>query len=180
MNIDRLTRLAYCGIVIAQLMACTAESVPTGGAPDADGLHQAGPTSANPGRPTGGENLAPPPEAAAPVPPAFRPDQAAAGRAGSGLGGLGQAQSGPGDPGLGRSFALDNCRPCHVVARDQASATRFANAPSFPAIANMAGTTPLGLSVWLTNPHPTMPSLILSPDEASNVIAYILSLRGKS
>jgi cytochrome c len=87
------------------------------------------------------------------------------------------AIKGPGDPRVGRSFALDNCRPCHVVARDQASPIRFANAPNFQDIAARPKTTPFSLSVWLTNPHPTMPTLQLTPEEASNVIAYILSLR---
>jgi hypothetical protein len=33
------------------------------------------------------------------------------------------------------------------------------------------------LNIWLTNPHPTMPKLVLYPQEAADVIAYILSLR---
>jgi hypothetical protein len=41
----------------------------------------------------------------------------------------------------------------------------------------MPSTTHLSLIVWLTNPHPTMPSLVLSPQEAADVIAYIQSLR---
>ena len=35
----------------------------------------------------------------------------------------------------------------------------------------------VGLNIWLTNPHPTMPKLVLYPQEAAAVIAYILSLR---
>ena len=87
------------------------------------------------------------------------------------------AIKGPGDPRIGRSFALDNCRPCHVVAPDQSSPVRFANAPNFRDIAKRPRTTPFSLSIWLTNPHPTMPTLQLTPEEASNVIAYIMSLR---
>ncbi|HXQ53755.1 MAG TPA: hypothetical protein VN802_21860 [Stellaceae bacterium] len=83
----------------------------------------------------------------------------------------------PGDARIGRSFALDNCRPCHVVSADQSSPIRFANAPNFHSIANMAQMTPFRLNIWLTNPHPTMPTLQLVPEEASNVIAYIMSLR---
>ncbi|HYM01906.1 MAG TPA: hypothetical protein VET85_03105 [Stellaceae bacterium] len=83
-----------------------------------------------------------------------------------------------GDPGIGRSFALDNCRPCHVVSPDQRSPVRFANAPDFRSVANQPKTTRFSLNIWLTNPHPTMPTLRLTPDEASNVIAYIMSLRG--
>jgi mono/diheme cytochrome c family protein len=87
------------------------------------------------------------------------------------------AGASPGDPRIGRSFALENCRPCHVVAADQGSPIRFANAPDFRTIANWPNTTPFSLFIWLTNPHPTMPTLQLTPEEASNVIAYILSLR---
>jgi hypothetical protein len=58
----------------------------------------------------------------------------------------------------GRDFAFDNCRPCHVVAPNQRSTTRFSNAPDFQSVANnMPSTTPFSLIVWLTNPHPTMP-----------------------
>ena len=81
------------------------------------------------------------------------------------------------DPRIGHGFALDNCRPCHVVAADQGSPVRFANAPDFLVIANDPHTTPLDLRIWLTNPHPTMPSLRLTSAEAANVIAYIMSLR---
>ena len=85
----------------------------------------------------------------------------------------------PGDPDKGRRFALENCRPCHVVARDQSSPVRFADAPAFAAIANAAAATPAGLNVWLTNPHPSMPSLVLTPAESADVIAYIMSLRDR-
>ncbi|HKT18284.1 MAG TPA: hypothetical protein VJR47_09595 [Stellaceae bacterium] len=85
----------------------------------------------------------------------------------------------PGDPVKGRRFALENCRPCHVVAPDQSSPIRFADAPDFHTIANAAATTPAGLNVWLTNPHPSMPSLVLTAAESADVIAYIMSLRDR-
>jgi hypothetical protein len=44
-------------------------------------------------------------------------------------------------------------------------------------IANAPRTTAIGLNIWLTNPHPTMPKLVLDPQEAADVIAFILSLR---
>ena len=37
--------------------------------------------------------------------------------------------------------------------------------------------TPIRLNIWLTNPHLTMPNLVLYPQEAADVIAYIFSLR---
>lgn len=82
-----------------------------------------------------------------------------------------------GNPRSGLAFALNNCRPCHVVTAGQGSAVRFANAPDFSAIARKKGTTPYSLNVWLTNPHPTMPTVTLTPTETANIIAYIMSLR---
>jgi mono/diheme cytochrome c family protein len=96
-----------------------------------------------------------------------------------GIAGLAQPAAASGNAGRGRDFAFDNCRPCHVVAPNQTSKTRFSNAPDFRSIADAPTTTSLSLIVWLTNPHPTMPSLILSPQEAADVIAYIQSLRDR-
>ena len=64
-----------------------------------------------------------------------------------------------GNPPAGHDFALGTCTPCHVVAPDQKSPVRFADAPDFRAIARAPGTTQIGLNIWLTNPHPTMPKL---------------------
>jgi hypothetical protein len=83
----------------------------------------------------------------------------------------------PGNPKAGHDFTLGTCTPCHVASSDQKSPIRFADAPDFHAIANAPGTTALRLNIWLTNPHPTMPKLVLYPQEAADVITYILSLR---
>ena len=113
----------------------------------------------------------PPPAAAAPsIAPSDAPARI-------GIAGIAQGGDAKGDPRRGRDFAFDNCRPCHVVAPNQESTRRFATGPDFQAVANMPSITPFSLIVWLTNPHPTMPSLVLSPQEASDVIAYIESLR---
>ena len=90
-----------------------------------------------------------------------------------------QSIPGSGDKQAGRRFALDNCRPCHVVAGDQSSSVRFANAPNFSAVANDPKTTAFELNMWLTNPHPIMPTLVLTTQESADVIAYIMSLRGQ-
>jgi hypothetical protein len=82
-----------------------------------------------------------------------------------------------GNPQRGHDFAIATCTPCHIVSTDQKSPLRFADAPDFRAIANSPGTRAIGLNIWLTNPHPTMPKLVLYPQEAADVIAYILSLR---
>ena len=83
----------------------------------------------------------------------------------------------PGNPQAGHDFAVETCTPCHVVSPDQRSPVRFADAPDFRVIANAPRTTAFGLNIWLTNPHPTMPKLVLDPQEAADVIAYILTLR---
>lgn len=115
--------------------------------------------------------------AASEPPPVVAPTNAPPGM---GIAGLAQTSVTEGNASRGRDFAFDNCRPCHVVAPNQTSVTRFSNAPDFRTIANAPATTPFSLIVWLTNPHPTMPSLVLSPQEAADVIAYIQSLRNRS
>src|SRR6187431_3680 len=37
--------------------------------------------------------------------------------------------------------------------------------------------TATALTVWLQTSHPTMPNIILEPNDVSNVVAYILSLK---
>jgi len=39
------------------------------------------------------------------------------------------------------------------------------------------GMTAMALRVFLTTSHPKMPNLILAPEQITDVIAYILSLR---
>lgn len=85
-----------------------------------------------------------------------------------------------GDLAAGRAFALKTCTPCHLVSPDQLSPRRAATAPTFQAIANTRGMTASALHAFLATPHPTMPNLILAPQEARDVIAYIVSLRDRS
>lgn len=85
-----------------------------------------------------------------------------------------------GDPETGRAFALEACSVCHLVAPGQRTPPRIARAVSFRAIANTEGMNGMKLQTILSTPHPVMPNLILSPEEAADVIAYILSLRGTS
>jgi mono/diheme cytochrome c family protein len=82
-----------------------------------------------------------------------------------------------GDVQLGRQLALDVCASCHAV-RAGATQSPLATAPSFEEIAHMPGMTEAALAFWLTaQSHPTMPNLILSSQQVSNVSAYLLSLR---
>ncbi len=83
-----------------------------------------------------------------------------------------------GDPKQGLAYARSVCAECHAVEPGEILSPA-AGAPSFTAIANTLGMTPLALDVWLQSGHPTMPSIMLSRNEKENVIAYITGLREK-
>jgi len=76
-----------------------------------------------------------------------------------------------GDRDAGERLAALNCAQCH------GSVDTRGGAPAFSTIASMPSMTAEALNVFLQTPHATMPNLILSPDDRSDVIAYILSLR---
>ena len=165
------------GAALTALAACTGEPAPyTAAAPgveqDTNAARNAGPTST---ADTGAAELLRNPTPPAPSPPPYNPAVSPPATAVPDTG----AEPRPGNVQAGLRFAQNNCRPCHVVQANEGSAIRFANAPDFFAIADMPSTTSFSLNVWLRNPHPTMPSLILSRQEAADVVAYILSLRGK-
>lgn len=82
-----------------------------------------------------------------------------------------------GNPEAGRAFALEACSVCHVVAPGQRVSPRIANAMPFQRIANTEGMNGMKLQAILSTPHRVMPNLILTPQEAADVIAYILTLR---
>jgi cytochrome c2 len=81
-----------------------------------------------------------------------------------------------GDVAAGHAFAREACKYCHVVEPTNASRIVVVG-PSFQDIANTKRMTATALRVFLTSSHPKMPNLILTPEETSDVIAYILSLR---
>jgi cytochrome c551/c552 len=84
-----------------------------------------------------------------------------------------------GDVAAGHAFAREACKSCHVVEPTNASPRIVVVGPSFQDIANTKGMTATALRVFLTTSHPKMPNLILTPEETSDVIAYILSLRDR-
>jgi mono/diheme cytochrome c family protein len=81
-----------------------------------------------------------------------------------------------GDPGRGQLFAARICAECHAVLPADTLSPRDKALP-FTAIADTPGMTAMALHVWFRTPHPNMPNLILKPDDADDVVAYILSLR---
>lgn len=81
-----------------------------------------------------------------------------------------------GDPVRGRIFAKETCAPCHgVLAEDPISPAP--DATDFITMANTPGMTRTALTVFLGTPHPTMPNLVLEPQDKDDVISYILSLK---
>jgi mono/diheme cytochrome c family protein len=77
----------------------------------------------------------------------------------------------------GRGFAQRICASCHGIVPGAPSPV--AGAPNFDAIAATSGMSPLALRVALDTPHHSMPNLMLSPTELSDVTAYIMSLQAK-
>jgi mono/diheme cytochrome c family protein len=83
-----------------------------------------------------------------------------------------------GDASKGRAFALSICAECHAVLPSQLTSPRIGVA-TFKTIANTPGMTDRALVVWLRTSHPTMPNLLIAPEDTDNLIAYFASLRDK-
>ena len=80
------------------------------------------------------------------------------------------------DPSLGRRLAETTCRTCHQIAPDTPALNPKSGAPSFVAVSRMPSTNEIAIKVFLRTSHPTMPNLILTPEELDSVAAYILGL----
>lgn len=96
------------------------------------------------------------------------------------------AQEAPGDPERGRELAVAVCSACHVspTGADESEREEPRTLPfpegvplPFKDIANTAGVTEPALLAWLFTTHPTMPNIVVTPQEARDIVAYILSLR---
>jgi mono/diheme cytochrome c family protein len=83
------------------------------------------------------------------------------------------------DSSVGRHLAETTCGACHRIG--PAASPQSANpvAPSFVDISRMPSTNELAIKVFLRSSHPTMPNIILSPEEIDSVAAYIVGLAGK-
>lgn len=88
------------------------------------------------------------------------------------------AQILPGDPFVGRQPAERWCASCHLVSPRPIGPVGDGAEP-FQSIADRASTTALSLRVFLQTPHGQMPDLQITHREADDLIAYILSLRGR-
>ena len=86
------------------------------------------------------------------------------------------AQEVPGNPAAGKALTLHWCSDCHnaTAARDDPGL-----ADDFTSIANKPSATALSLRVFLQSNHDRMPDFMLKTSEADDIIAYILSLKGR-
>jgi|HubBroStandDraft_1064217.scaffolds.fasta_scaffold00015_110 cytochrome c len=84
------------------------------------------------------------------------------------------AAFGAGDADAGGRLSRERCSGCHTV---DAVGPGTDAAPPFSRIAKNWGQDRSWLRTWLTNPHPQMPEMNLSPTEIENIIAYLGTLR---
>jgi len=101
------------------------------------------------------------------------------------------AQGLPGEPDRGRALAERWCVDCHDMApgkrkpwavRVPPSADRepgVVEVPTFQAVADDPAATEAALRAFLRTPHAAMPDLRLTSDQTDDVVAYILSLKGR-
>ena len=74
----------------------------------------------------------------------------------------------------GKRLAQRWCASCHVVAPDQTAGN--ADAPPFATIAKTAGFSAEKLAFFLLEPHPKMPTMALTRNEANDIAAYVGTL----
>jgi cytochrome c len=67
------------------------------------------------------------------------------------------------------------CKQCHAIEPGTSGTAN--TAPDFPAIANQPSTTALSLKVFLKTSHRSMPNLMIAPDQADDLVDYIISLK---
>ena len=84
-----------------------------------------------------------------------------------------------GEPAAGYSFAAAHCSECHSVDSRTTPSNAKAGAPSFQNIADAKTTTAAGLYVFLVSQHTSMPQFMIGEEDRQNVIAYIISLKGR-
>ena len=83
------------------------------------------------------------------------------------------------DPSVGRHLAETTCSACHRIGSAGSSQNAKPVAPSFEDISRMPSTNEVAIKVFLRSSHPTMPNIILSPEEIDSVAAYIVGLARK-
>lgn len=81
-----------------------------------------------------------------------------------------------GDPQAGFEYAYTYCANCHGISEEKSP---LPEATRFRIVADRPGITATALQVWMQTSHPTMPNIIVTPKDMRNVIAYIVSLKGR-
>ena len=79
------------------------------------------------------------------------------------------------DASNGKRLAERWCTGCHLVSSSQTKASD--QVPPFATIAKMPDFSAAKMALFLLDPHPKMPSFSLTRSEASDIAAYINSLR---
>jgi mono/diheme cytochrome c family protein len=74
----------------------------------------------------------------------------------------------------GEKLARRWCEPCHVVAADQRGVT--GEAPPFASVATRPGFDATKIATFLLDPHPKMPDMSLTRNEAADLASYIATL----
>ena len=80
------------------------------------------------------------------------------------------------DPQAGFEYAQTYCATCHGISEEKSP---LPQAPRFRNVADQPGITATALQVWMQTSHPTMPNIVVAPNDMRNVIAYIISLKGR-
>ena len=86
------------------------------------------------------------------------------------------ATDGPGNPAYGRRLADTLCSECHIVAPDQERRGRQ-TAPNLTERVRNPAITELALRSYLQTTHPVMPNIMLSQEQADDIIAYLLTFK---
>jgi mono/diheme cytochrome c family protein len=77
------------------------------------------------------------------------------------------------DAEAGRQLVLKSCSSCHAL---NASSKATDGAPPLSFLAKDNKVRPAWVRGWLMDPHPPMPSIVLSRAQIDNVIAYLNTL----
>jgi mono/diheme cytochrome c family protein len=78
----------------------------------------------------------------------------------------------------GSAMARQVCGECHAIERGRTTSPN-PEAPAFQVIADTPGMSNVALRAFLYTPHRKMPNIVLSRDEADDIIEYIRSLAGR-
>jgi mono/diheme cytochrome c family protein len=89
------------------------------------------------------------------------------------------AADGPGNAGYGRVVAIDLCGDCHIVSPDQ-SPDGMRPGPNLMERVRQPEITELALRSYLRTSHPVMPNIMLTQEQADDIIAYLMTFKGSA